>query len=391
MPISWIKKLWILLAASFVLAGCSSGDPEPQPPQAPYQYQIPQYIDDGWQTGHLADFGFDTEQLVDLIQDIQKGTHPGIDSISIVRDNTLLLHHDFQRDLTVYDSWINNSDPTRHVMHSTSKSFVSALAGIAVQQGYIQDTSRPFYSFFDYSEYENWDDRKNSITFENALTMQLGLEWDEWTYAFGDNRNSLTSLTNNSDDYIKSMLDLPIVTDPGTDYAYNTIASIAIGAAVENATGIPLEDYAEQYLFEPLQIADAQWLMTPTGLPNTGSGLFLATRDMAKFGQLYLDGGVWNGLRLLEESWVADSLARSVELSWDYTSGYGYQWWLGEFVSGANVHPFYSTRGFGGQFIILILDFNLVIAFTAHNYNDDLYDSPFRLTEQFIIPAITQL
>ncbi|WP_196140231.1 serine hydrolase [Aliikangiella sp. G2MR2-5] len=390
MPISWLKKVTSIIGLVMLVAACTDGTPPPQIEAKPYAYTAPKYTGDGWQVGHLADFNINQQAILDLVSRISRGTHPGIDSLTIVKNNTLLLHENFRTEFSEYDSWVNNTDLNLHVMHSTSKSIVSALVGIAKQQGFIGNIQTPLLQFFDYPEYENWDPGKNDITLENTLTMQLGLEWDEWNFPYEDTRNSLHAIVYNHSDYIKAMLDLPMTSKPGEVYAYNTIASIALGAVIERATGYQLEDFAEQFLFEPLQISEAHWLETPDGFANTGSGLFLKTRDMAKFGQLFLDGGVWNGLQIIERDWIDRSLEKSVTLDWSYTSGYGYQWWLGEFLVNEQVIPFYSTRGFGGQFIIVVPGYDLVLAFTAHNYDNGLYDSPFSLTEKYILPAITQ-
>ncbi|WP_444995122.1 serine hydrolase domain-containing protein [Aliikangiella sp. IMCC44359] len=349
---------------------------------------MPETKGDGWRIGHLLDHQIDEQKITLMVQKLNDGTHPGIDSVSIVRNNTLLLHEDLRNELSQYDNWVGNSKLERHVMHSTSKSVVSALVGIAHEQGFIPDISAPLYNFFDYGHYENWDIQKENITLEDVLTMQLGLKWDEWSFPFGDPRNSLTALTENNTDFIKALLDLPIAHQPGTTYTYNTVASIALGSIIERSTGLPLKDFAQQYLFNPLQINNADWHMTPTGLANTGSGLFLLTRDMAKFGQLYLDNGYWNGIPIISSEWVERSLAKSADIELEYTNGYGFQWWLGEFNKNEIAIPFYSTRGHGGQFIIIIPQFDLVVAFTAHNYENDLYNSPFKLVEQYILPAL---
>ncbi len=388
MSIFWAKRLSLFVLIILTVSACSAPQGEAEPIIKEYQYKAPDYIDDGWQTGHLVDFGFEQGKINQLINGIQDKTYPGIDSLSIVRNNTLVLHENFRDSFSEYDDWLGNEQLDVHIMHSTSKSFVSALIGIAVQQGYINDIQAPFYQFFDYPEYQNPDFRKQQITLEHVLTMQLGLEWDEWTRLFGDPDNSLTRLAQNSQDYVKALLDLPMVDSPGNQYAYNTAATIALGQLLENTTGIKLENYAEEYLFSPLQIESARWLDTPTGLANGGSGLFLKTRDMAKFGQLYLDHGSWNGLQVIDPEWVELSLKQHVKLEWDYTSGYGFQWWLGEFKVDEKDIQFYSTRGSGGQFIIIIPEFEMVVAFTAQNYDPTLYDSPFKLVETFILGAL---
>ena len=129
--------------------------------------------------------------------------------------------------------------------------------------------------------------------------------------------------------------------------------------------------------------------MTPTGIANTGSGLVLLTRDMAKLGQLYLDQGRWNGNQIVPQEWVERSISHSATYRDEYTTGYGYQWWLGEFTNGDSKVPFYSSRGTGGQFICVIPRYNMVIAFTTQNYNDrELSYLPFSLLEKYILPSI---
>ena len=384
------KKLLFVASLLLTVSACSESQLVAEPLEAPqdYKYIAPSFQDDGWQVGHLVDYDFNETLITDLVQNIQNGKFVGIDSISIVHQNTLVLHEDFRTSFSMYDNWIENEELDTHIVHSVSKNFVSALTGIAIEQGYISDVNTPFYQLFNYANYDNWSDNKNDLTLKNVLTMRLGLEWDEWTSPYSEDDNSLTNLVKNNSDYIKALLDLPMTSAPGTSYAYNTAASMALGRAVEVATNIPLADFADMYLFEPMQIDNAQWLFTPTGTPNTGSGLFLETRDMAKFGQLYLDNGIWNGIQIINPEWVDASFEKHVKLNWSYTNGYGFQWWLGSFRAEGKSIPFYSSRGYGGQFIIIVPDYDLVVAFTGHNYENGLYDSPFALVEDYIIPAI---
>jgi CubicO group peptidase (beta-lactamase class C family) len=384
------KKLLFVASLLLTVSACSESQLVAEPLETPqdYKYIPPSFQDDGWQVGHLVDYDFNETLITDLVQNIQNGKFVGIDSISIVHQNTLVLHEDFRTSFSMYDNWIENEELDTHIVHSVSKNFVSALTGIAIEQGYISDVNTPFYQLFNYANYDNWSDNKNDLTLKNVLTMRLGLEWDEWTSPYSEDDNSLTNLVKNNSDYIKALLDLPMTSAPGTSYAYNTAASMALGRAVEVATNIPLADFADMYLFEPMQIDNAQWLFTPTGTPNTGSGLFLETRDMAKFGQLYLDNGIWNGIQIINPEWVDASFEKHVKLNWSYTNGYGFQWWLGSFRAEGKSIPFYSSRGYGGQFIIIVPDYDLVVAFTGHNYENGLYDSPFALVEDYIIPAI---
>lgn len=385
-----------ILVPTFVLvltASCGGGDSSDgnHGPQS-FSYSVPADIGDGWPTGDLAAEGIDTPTIVDMMDRILFGSFPGIDSIAIARNGKLLLYwYDTGRKLDEFDDWIGNRDRERHVLHSTSKSFTSALIGIAIDRGFIASTQVGFYGMFPYSSYANPDTRKDDMTLEDALTMRLGLRWDEWSWPYTDSRNDLATLTSRHSDWPKALLDLPMIHDPGTVFAYNTAATTTIGQALENATGQPMAQFANANLFYPMQINDAEWATTPTGLPVGGSGLFLRTRDLAKFGQLYVDGGVWQGQRLVSAAWVAESVVPRVDLSsivGDAT-GYGYQWWLDELDYGTATVETWSTRGYGGQYVFCVPSLNLVVAFTGHNYDNSRgIEGLFTMMRLYILAAI---
>jgi CubicO group peptidase (beta-lactamase class C family) len=229
-----------------------------------------------------------------------------------------------------------------------------------------------FLDLFPYVGYGNWDPRKAEITLEDALTMRLGIEWDEWSLPYTNGNNDLVFLNSNNSDWAKALLDLPLIFDPGSQFAYNTAATNAIGQALENATGEPMAQFANIYLFYPMQITDADWATTPTGLPIGGSGLYLKTRDLAKFGQLYLDGGVWQGQQLISAAWVADSVVPHVDVSsiMSRSDGYGYQWWLDGIQYRNQLLETWITAGYGGQYTFIIPGLELVVAFTGRNYEN---------------------
>jgi CubicO group peptidase (beta-lactamase class C family) len=292
-----------------------------------------------------------------------------------------------QRWLGRFDNWVGNTNPNQHVLHSTSKSFTSALIGIAIDQGYIASVDVPFYNLFSYGSYLNADPRKATMTLENALNMRLGLRWDEWSQPYGSTGNDLEDLSRNNTDYAKALLDLPMESDPGTTFTYNTAATIAIGQALQNAVGVPMADFADMHLFQPLQIQNAEWGRTPTDLPNGGSGLFLEPREMIKFGQLFVDGGVWNGQQIVSQEWFSASAERRVVLDTTWTTGYGYQWWIDNFTYKGQAIESWSTRGFGGQDIFCVPSLNLVVAFTGQNYESGEV-RPFILMQDYILPSI---
>ena len=379
--VKYAHKLTTGLFACLLVVACggggSSGGAAPQPqaqspaPPVEFAYSVPDDIADGWQVADLADEGVEAQKIVDMMNRVINETYEGIDSVAIARNGKLLFYWFANlRQLDQFDAWINNRDPERHVLHSTSKSVTSALVGIAIDQGHIASIDVPFYDLFSYSAYANWDPRKAEMTLEDALTMRLGFEWDEWSRPYTDPANDLVFLENNTVDWSKALLDLPMAHDPGTVFTYNTAATIAIGQAVQNATGMPMAEFANMYLFYPMQIFTAEWWRSPTNLPVGGSGLFLETRDLAKFGQLYLDGGVWQGQQLISSEWIADSVVRRVDISsWaTYSEAYGFQWWLDDLNYRGQPVETWVTSGYGGQYIFVVPELELVVAFTGHNY-----------------------
>jgi CubicO group peptidase (beta-lactamase class C family) len=368
----YTRRTVVALLAAALVAACGDGasGAGSGPNSATYNYSVPADIGDGWEVANLADEGFDTALIENMMGRVVTEQYPGIDSVTIVRNNKLLLYWAANRELTQFDAWINNRDTEKHILHSTSKSFTSALVGIAIDQGFIASTDVPFFSLFDYPSYRNWDPRKDDMTLGDALTMRLGLEWDEWTYPYTSPNNDLVALNTYQTDWAKALLDLPMVEDPGTSFTYNTAATNAIGQAVENATGMPLADFANANLFYPMQITDAEWARSPTGLPIGGSGLYLRPRDLAKFGQLYLGNGAWQGQQLISADWIANTVVPRVDISsWaTYSNAYGYQWWLGELPYNYQPVETWVTSGYGGQYLFVVPSLDLVVAFTGHNY-----------------------
>ena len=368
-----VLRFLTLAAVALLLAACgggsSGGSSSPIPPLQ-YVYTTPDAIGDGWQVSSLADEGMQETRISSMMQRVINGGFEGIDAVAIARNNKLVLYEQMPRALDQFDAWVNNTDKSRHVLHSTSKSVTSALVGIAIDRGAIASTNVSFYSLFNYGAYDNWDPRKEDMTLEDALTMRLGIEWDEWSLPYTNPNNDLVFLENNNTDWTKALLDRPVTSDPGTTFAYNTAATIAIGQAVENATGLPLAEFANQYLFYPMQITTAVWWRSPTGLPVGGSGLFLRARDMLKFGQLYVDDGAWQGEQLISPEWIADTVVRRVDISeWaTYSEAYGFQWWLDDLNHNGEPVETWVTAGYGGQYIFCVPSLDLVVAFTGHNY-----------------------
>lgn len=372
------KTLWLIVFAALGIFSCGK-DTVVNPPA--YTYRIPEETGDGWQTASLEEVGINRETVSDAINRINYKLYQNVHGILIVKDGKLVFEEYFHG-LSYEGNYTNFDRNTRHYLASVTKSFTSALVGIASDRGMIQDVHAKVFSFFPgYADLRN--DEKDRITLEHVLTMSAGLQWDEWSFPYTDSRNSHVSM-NNSSDPIRYVLSRPIAAAPGTKFVYNSGLSITLGGVIEKASGLRVNEFVERYLYSPLGISDYYWWRYPNGTFQAGGGLYMLPRDMAKFGCLYLNGGRWNGNQIISKEWVEQSTKAHITIDayWDY----GYQWWLRTFHANSRAYESFAARGWGGQYIFVFPSLNMVVVFTGGNYStpepvDDI------LT-RFILPAV---
>jgi CubicO group peptidase (beta-lactamase class C family) len=267
---------------------------------------------------------------------------------------------------------------TMQLLHSVSKSFTSALIGIAIQQGHIPSVNTPVVSVFPTRTIANLDARKEAMTVEDVLNMQAGLEWDEWTYPYEDPRNDVLAMIL-SVDPTQYVLDKPMVADPGTTWVYNTGATHLLGAIIRETTGQTPLAFGNEHLFGPLGIDGVFWFNDRTGLSLGGSGLNLRPRDMAKFGFLFLHDGEWDGEQIVPRAWVTQS--RNAAAIPFQGTGYGYQWWKDLGLET------YEARGRYNQWIIVNQEQDLVMIMTADDTVGEI--DPLGLARDYVFRAIT--
>ena len=389
--------LLVLLSACGGSDGAAnSGNRNGGGPAPGYTYHPPEATGDGWTVGDARNQGISVQSLEEMMAAIGRGDYPIIDSIAIASQGTLVFDETIRTRLDEKDQWVGNGDLSLHAQFSSSKSIASILIGIAIDLGDIAGTDVPYLSLFDYPSYANWDERKNQITLHHVLAMRLGLQWDEWSVPYGDPDNAVVRFFNTNHDYSKGLLDLPMEADPGTEFAYNTIASISLGQAIQNQGPLTCVDFLNTYLLGPLSITRVAWTETPTALPDLGGGLYLSGRDMLKFGQMYMDDGRWNGQQIVSSEWVAASIQTYTELAWTEPDtrdwkidGYGYQWWVGHFEHNGQILSSFAARGWGQQTLMVIPELELVIAINSNDYDGqpDAVNQVFSLIDRFILPA----
>ena len=345
-----------------------------------------------WQIVNKESAGLDSEALSALVSELHADTYPNIHSLLIARDGKLALEEYFSGDDERRGDPIGEIEfdaQTLHDMRSITKSVTSILFGIAIDQKLIADVDAPVLDYF--PEYKDLrTPERMSIRLRDVLSMTSGLEWDEDTVPYGDPANSETAM-DLSDDSTRFVLEQDVVVAPGHEFTYNGGNTMLLAAIIERVSGMKLNEYAEQLLFEPLGITEYEWLSYPDGTLIAASGLRLLPRDAAKLGQMYLDGGRWQGKQIVSEAWVRESLFSHAIVSNRPTGfqRYGYQWWLGAARVGDDLVPFAAGVGWGGQRILIVPSMDLVVVLTAGLYQSRLQtDITFEVLLDRVLPAV---
>jgi CubicO group peptidase (beta-lactamase class C family) len=263
-------------------------------------------------------------------------------------------------------------------VRSVTKSFISALIGIAVAEKYIISLEQNIFSFFPEYKAARMDPRKEDITIRDLLTMTSGLAWDE-VHDF----ERLSS----SDNWIQYILNLPLREDPGLVFNYNSGTSHVLSELIHKTTGMNTLEFAQQRLFSPLGIKQIRWIENPMGTVLGFAGLSLTARDLAKLGLLYIRNGLWNETQILKPWYVRDSTTNWSSGGFPEEAHYGYQWW----VLPSESHPAFFAAGYGGQYLWIVPDLDAIIVTTAEAWLPIslIQDHRFLITD-FVIPAIIQ-
>ena len=275
-------------------------------------------------------------------------------------------------------------------MQSVTKSVVSALVGIAISRGEFPDLDTPVLQFFEEADVDNVDQRKRDMTVRDLLTMSDGLLWDE-NLPYNDPENSFAVMAK-AHNWVQYTLDLPMGTEPGTAFNYNSGATLILGHIFRLATGIDIEEYAVEHLLAPLSIKNYYWDRTPYGLTDTQEGLYLSARSIAKIAQLFLQKGRWQDEQVIPATWVEESTAPHYPTGGAGDEAYGYLWWSQPYTFEETRQMAYFGKGFGGQRPIFLPELDMVIVLTGWNI---LPGQPFfhameaieRVTEALVISA----
>lgn len=252
-------------------------------------------------------------------------------------------------------------DPNLHVM-SVTKSISSTLIGIAIDSGYIQSVNQTISDFLG-AEVDTVNPELGQVTIHHLLTMTTGHDWHELGY--DSEFNDFVT----APDQLNYILNKPIIDTPGTVFNYSDGAAHLISAIIKKATGMDASAFADKYLFAPMEMGDRIWYGDNRMFAYGGVGLCLGIYDMIKIGFLYLDEGHYNGKQIVSSEWIktATSYHISTNNIIPFLTDYGYYWWIGN----AHGHHFVCANGYGGQFIFMVKELNLVVCSRSNYRNLD--------------------
>lgn len=308
----------MLLPIVLVLAGCGGSGTSSTPP--PHQ-----------SLASAARAGFDPARL--SAADHRFDRMPGLVSVLAMRHGQLV----FER---YYHGARGNEELP---VFSVTKSVVSALVGIALRDGQLRSLDQKLVDFFPQELEVDADSRVRAITLRHLLTMTAGY------------RGTSTLFT---DDRVRTLMNRPLASDPGRTFSYDDGSAHLLSAVLTKATELPLALFARQELFGPLSIRPGRWLSDGQGRSLGSTGLFLRSRDLLTFGELYLQHGRWRGQQVVPDAWVRESTSTQVAIPGGYA--YGYLWWVNR-----GPHGGFLAQGYAGQMVAVYPRLDLVVAMTG--------------------------
>jgi CubicO group peptidase (beta-lactamase class C family) len=278
-------------------------------------------------------------------------------------DGLLIIRNGF----LVAESYYNGYNKYRpHNIMSVSKSFLSAITGIAVHQGYIDSLEGKILNYFPEYIYPGIDPRKYDITIKHLLTMRMGIRAEDED-SYGVYRELY-----HSDNWIKKTIEYPLQYNPGERMRYNTFQTHLLSGIITKATLKSTLSFGREFLFKPMNIDIDYWEQDPQGYYFGGNSMYITPREMAVLGYMYLNNGKLNGEQIVPADWVEHTLSPSTNLEhpneWGALKNYNYAWlwWLGQI----NNTDLFMGYGYGGQFMVVFPSLNLIVVSTARSQVD---------------------
>ena len=353
----WYQHHLLLFASVIlilsILVGCGPSGPSVEDLEVVDYTPLP---GDEWEVSTPEEQGLDPMLVAELY--FNAAELETIYSLLVIKDGYLIAE----------DYFNEGSVDQKDRLQSVTKSYTSALVGIALEQSYMSSVDQKMLDFFPEVANQVADPRKEQITIRHLLQMRAGYPWEETDQVLWDGLLS--------GHYPPLIEEFPLTADPGTEFQYSNLTSNWLGIIIDRATGTNLKAFAEEHLFSAINVEAGEWGQDAEGHNNGCGDLHFSARDAAKFGLLYLNDGVYDGKQVISTDWVHDSLQRYSEninatggfpANWGLSFGdigYGYQWWSAK----TGDHHFDFAWGHGGQLIVLVDEFDMVIVLTSYPF-----------------------
>lgn len=318
---------------------------------------------------------YDKALIEKLNLKIAQNIFKDITSITVIKNGKLLIEEYFN----------GASRESLHDTRSVGKSFAGTMLGIAIDDGFIKNETKTLKDFYELKKFSNYSLAKEKVTLKNLLTMSSGFEGND------DNEDSpgYEEKMYPANNWVKFALDVPMdsTKTAGKDWQYFTAGVVVLGDIIDKSVPNGLEKYAEKKLFSPLGISKYQWEYTPQHVANTAGGLRLRSLDLAKFGELYKNGGMWNGKQVIPKTWVEESLTKQINIS--EQNNYGYLLWNTEFKVGEKKYETFFASGNGGNKVFIFKDEPIVVVITSTAFGK-YYAHPHvnKIMERYVLPAV---
>ena len=361
-------------------------------PTGAYTYTVPSSKHDGWPVARARDVGMSEDKLAEMVRSI---INSSIDSASAYRPHGILVA---RHGKLVLDEYFYGENAEKlHNTRSASKTLVSVVLGAAMQKGMKVGPDMPVFATMGMTS-PDLDPRKRSMKLRDLLTMSSGLDCDDDGPDYHAGSEDYLTNQDTIPDWLSVVVGLKMLRDPGAKAVYCSINPYFAGEVISKATGRSFPDLAWDLVGAPLQMGRYAMTLDPLGRSYMGGGTRFVLRDFAKLAQLYGSGGMWNGRRILSESWVRESaeprylIGTQIENPYVAKSAlnYGYLWWSTAYKYQGRIIRAYHASGNGGQFSVFIPDLDLVVAVFGGNYADrGGLVSIIDLIPRWILPAIS--
>ncbi len=321
---------------------------------------------------------YDTRIIRQLNRKIAQNYFKNIVSLVVIKDGELLIEEYFD----------GANRGTLHDTRSVGKTLASTVMGIAIEEGYIKNENQTLGNYYDLTSFKNYDPKKEKVTLKSLLTMSSGFLGSDMDPNSSGNEENMYPTS----DWVKFGLDLPIDNNKtiGKNWDYFTAGAVILGDILNKKVPGGLERYTDIKLLQPLGITNYKWQYTPTKVANTAGGFQMSSLDNARYGQLYLDNGVFNKRQILSTKWIQASLSKQIALPEKEEEYYGYLLWNKKYrYLDSSIEAFYAS-GNGGNKIVILKEIGVVIVVIATAYGEVyMHHQADEIIEDYILPSIS--